>query len=157
MAEEIIYSEICNGATSDLAKANMIARKMVKMFGMSRLGRIFYSDEGGSPFLGALGYEGQREFSEETAREIDLEVRKIIEDSIIEVRKILLDRRDALVAVAKRLMEKETIDGKELSEILEANYPGPKLVPASTAITSADRPDDEQPMETREQDAVRWV
>ena len=151
IAEEIIYGEIANGATSDLSKANMIARKMVKMFGMSRLGRIFYSDDAGSPFLGALNpFDGQREYSEETAREIDLEVRKIIEDSIDEVRKILLDRREALEAVAKRLMEKETIDGKELGEILESNYPGPKLVPASTAIIVVERPSDEEPKEVRE-------
>jgi cell division protease FtsH len=139
IAEEIIYGEIANGATGDLSKANMIARKMVKMFGMSRLGRIFYSDDAGSPFLGGLGpFDGQREFSEETAREIDLEVRKIIEDSIEEVRKILRDRQGALEAVAKRLMEKETIDGKELRDILESHYPGPKLVPASTAIAAQD-------------------
>jgi len=66
------------------------------------------------------------------------------------VRKILLDRRDALEAVAKRLMEKETIDGKELGEILESNYPGPKLVPASTAIIVVERPSDEEPKEVRE-------
>jgi cell division protease FtsH len=150
MAEEIIYAEIANGATSDLSKANMIARKMVKMFGMSRLGRIFYNDDSGSPFLGAaLGLEAPREFSEETAREIDLEVRKIIEDSIEDVRKILQDRKAALEAVAKRLMEKETIDGNELRDILETHYPGPKLVPASTAITS-DRPADAEPADLRE-------
>jgi cell division protease FtsH len=151
IAEEIIYGEIANGATSDLNKANMIARKMVKVFGMSRLGRVFYNDDAGSQFLGGANpFESSREYSEETAREIDMEIRKIIEDSLGEVRKILLDRRDALEAVAKRLMEKETIDGKELGEILESNYPGPKLVPASTAITAIERPSDEEPKEVRE-------
>ena len=150
IAEEIIYGEIANGATSDLNKANMIARKMVKMFGMSRLGRVYYNDDGGSPFLGGLGLEGPREYSEETAREIDMEVRKIIQDALDEVRKILVDRRAALDAVAKRLMEKETIDGKELSDILETYYPGPKLVHASTAILSAERPGDEESRATRE-------
>ncbi|MBI3821997.1 MAG: ATP-dependent zinc metalloprotease FtsH [Planctomycetes bacterium] len=150
MAEEIIYGEIANGATSDLSKANMIARKMVKMFGMSRLGRVFYNDDTGSPFLGGLSFDTPREFSEQTAREIDLEVRKIIEDSIEEVRKILQDRKAALEAVAKRLMEKETIDGNELRDILEAHYPGPKLVHASTAITAAERPDDGEQGAARE-------
>jgi len=151
MAEEIVYNEIATGATSDLNKANDVARKMVKIFGMSRLGRIYYSDEAGSPFLGGLGgFEGPREFSEETAREIDLEVRKIVEDAIIEVRKILMDRREALDAVAKLLMEKETIDGDDLRAILESRLVGPKLVPASDAIKSAERASEEEPGDVRE-------
>ena len=151
IAEEIIYGEIANGATSDLNYANMIGRKMVKMYGMSRLGRIFYPDETGSPFLGGLSpFEGQREFSEETAREIDMEVRKIIEDALGEVRKILVDRRAALEAVAKLLMEKETIDGNELRDLLEAHYPGPKLVPASDAIVAAERAMEEAAKDVRD-------
>jgi cell division protease FtsH len=146
IAEEIIYGEIANGATSDLNRANMIARKMVKVFGMSRLGRVFYNDDAGSQFLGGMSpFEGSREYSEETAREIDLEIRKIVEDSLGEVRKILADRRAALEAVAKRLMEKETIDGKELRDLLESNYLGPKLVPASTAIIAIERPGGDEP------------
>ena len=118
---------------------------------MSRLGRVFYNDEGGSPFLGGLNpFEGPREYSEETAREIDMEVRKIVEEAIHEVRKILLDRKAALEAVAKRLMEKETVDGKELRKILESHYPGPKLVPASTAIVATERPGEDDPGELRE-------
>jgi cell division protease FtsH len=150
MAEEIVYNEIATGATSDLNKANSIARKMVKMFGMSRLGRIFYSDEAGSQFLGALSMESPREYSEETAREIDLEVRKIVEDAINEVRKILMDRRAALDAVARLLMEKETIEGDELRALLESHSPGPKLVPASDAIKSMERSLEEEPSEVRE-------
>ncbi|MSQ96361.1 MAG: ATP-dependent zinc metalloprotease FtsH [Gemmataceae bacterium] len=151
IAEEIIYGEIANGATSDLNYANMIGRKMVKMYGMSRLGRIYYPDETGNPFLGGLmPLEGPREYSEETAREIDMEVRKIIEDSLGEVRKILADRRGALEAVAKLLMEKETIDGNELRELLEAHHSGPKLVPASEAIVAVERPSDDEPKEVRD-------
>lgn len=150
MAEEIIYNEIATGATSDLNKANSIARKMVKMFGMSRLGRIYYSDEAGSPFLGGMSMESPREYSEETAREIDLEVRKIVEDAINEVRKILMDRREALDAVARLLMEKETIEGDDLRALLESHSPGPKLVPASDAIKSMERQIEEEPSEVRE-------
>ena len=140
IAEEIIYGEIATGAVSDLNMVNAVARKMVKMYGMSRLGRIFYPDDSGSQFLGGmLPFEGKREFSEETAREIDLEVRKIVEDALIEVRKILVDRREALDAVAKLLMEKETIDGDQLRDLLEAYSPGPKLVPASDAIVVTER------------------
>jgi cell division protease FtsH len=117
---------------------------MVKMYGMSRLGRIFYPDDGGNPFLGGMmPFEGPREYSEETAREIDLEVRKIVEDAIIEVRTILLDRRAALDAVAMLLMEKETIDGNELRALIESHYRGPKLVPASEAIKFERHEEDE--------------
>ena len=144
LAEEMIYNEIATGAVMDLNQANRIASRMVKMFGMSRLGRVFYQEEGGSPFLGMHNpFEAQREFSEETAREIDLEVRKIIDDALIEVRKILADRRPALEALAKLLMEKETVDGKDLRAIIEAHTPGPKLVPASDAIVSLERPKEE--------------
>jgi cell division protease FtsH len=130
--------------------ANMIARKMVKMFGMSPLGRIYYPDELGSPFLGGMLPEGNREYSEETAREIDMQVRKIIEEALVEVRTILLDRKAALEALAKRLMEKETIGEAELYELLEAYYPGPKLVPASEAIKSGERPVEEEAKDVRE-------
>ena len=140
IAEEIVYGEIANGATSDLKHANNIARRMVTAFGMSSLGRVFYHDEE-STFLKGSGLGGGREHSEETAREVDLEVRKIIEQSLDEVRMILGNRRSALEAVAKMLIDKEVIEGKELRQLLEEHYPGPKLVPASVAITPPERKD----------------
>ncbi len=136
IAEEIIYGEIANGATSDLQKCNGVARRMVTFFGMSRLGRVYYSDGEQGAFLSGSGI-GTREYSEETAREIDLEVRKIIDRAIEEVRGILLARRAALEALARLLLEKETVEGNELRQLLEDYYPGPKLVPASVAITPA--------------------
>jgi cell division protease FtsH len=138
MAEEIIYGEIANGATSDLQKCNGIARRMVTYFGMSRLGRVYYSDGEQGSFLASAGI-GSREYSEETAREIDLEVRKIIDEAIAEVRSILMARRTALESLARLLLDKETVDGNELRQLLEDHYPGPKLVPASVAIVPAER------------------
>ena len=135
MAEELIYREVSNGATSDLEKVSRIARNMVKEFGMSRLGRIYYREQPASPFLtGSIWGESDREYSEQTAREIDMEVRKIIDDATEEVRSILQARRNALEIVAKLLVEKEVIDGAELRKLLDENDPGPKLVPASAAI-----------------------
>lgn len=135
LAEETIYGEISTGATSDLERASLIARRMVKEFGMSRLGRVFFREQTDGAFLpGASWPDGERKFSEETAREIDLEVRKIIDDAIGEVRAILCERRPALEALAQRLVEKEVIDGAELHALLEDHLPGPKLVPASIAI-----------------------
>jgi cell division protease FtsH len=134
VAEEIVYHEISNGATSDLEKANEYARRMVKEFGMSRLGRIYYRDQGGSAFLGGSGGDGDSHYSEETAREIDLEVRRIVDEATAEVRSILLARRAALEALAQRLIEKEVIDAVELRTLLDQYYPGPSLVPGSQAV-----------------------
>src|SRR5262245_2587182 len=81
VAEELVFEGISNGATSDLEQAINIARRMVKQFGMSRLGRVCYQEHGGPGFLNGQGGgpEGERAYSEETAREIDVEVRQIIE------------------------------------------------------------------------------
>ena len=108
---------------------------MVTRFGMSRLGRVFYHEEE-SGFLPGAGGGFTREFSEQTAREIDLEVRKIVEQALEEVRAILLSRRAALDAVAKLLLEKEVIEGNDLRQLLEDHSPGPKLVPGSVAVTA---------------------
>jgi len=130
LAEELVYREIASGASNDLEKANFIARNMVTRYGMSRLGRVSYPDQSSSPFLPGMSLtDGERKHSEETAREIDLEVRKIVADAIEEVRGILLARRAALEAVARTLMEREVIGGVELKTLIDANEPGLKLVP----------------------------
>src|SRR4051812_21603999 len=89
IAEELHFREISNGATSDLQEASRIARSMVKEFGMSRLGRVYFRSRSGAAFL--AGAEGGQdvECSELTAREIDIEVRKIIDAITEEVRAIL--------------------------------------------------------------------
>jgi cell division protease FtsH len=134
IAEELIYREISNGATSDLEKSSQIARSMVREYGMSRLGRVSFREQNGPGFLNGTFGEGPRDYSEHTAREIDLEVRKIIDDATEEVRQILLARKKALEAVAQRLMEKEVIDGDELRQLLEQHFPGPKLVPGTLPL-----------------------
>jgi len=133
LTEEMIYREISNGATNDLEQASKIARAMVKEFGMSRLGRVNYREQAGPNFLGGPS-AGRGEFSEQTAREIDLEVRQIIDDATEEVRGILGSRRAALEAVAQRLMEKEVIDGAELRQLLEQYHAGLKLVPGTLVV-----------------------
>jgi cell division protease FtsH len=135
LSEELVYHEIASGASNDLEKANSIARNMVTRFGMSRLGRVCYPDQSESSFLPGMPWsDGERKYSEETAREIDIEVRKIIADAIEEVRAILVSRRAALEAVARTLMEREVIDGTELKVLIDANAPGLKLVPGSVAV-----------------------
>jgi cell division protease FtsH len=117
LAEELVYREISNGATSDLEQASRIARMMVRQFGMSPLGRVVYHEPQGPAFLGN-GPEGERSYSEATAREIDMEVRRIIEEATAAVRALLLSRRAALEAIASRLIDREVMDARELKEIL---------------------------------------
>jgi cell division protease FtsH len=134
IAEEIIYREISTGASNDLERSTNLARRMVKQFGMSPMGRVCYQEQEGPGFLANGFGSGAREYSEQTAREIDMEVSKIINDATQEVRDILVARKSALEAVAQRLMEREVVDGDELRHLLEQHLPGPKLVPGSVAL-----------------------
>jgi cell division protease FtsH len=137
LAEEIVFGEISSGATNDLEKANQIARRMVKEFGMSRLGRVNFREGTGSAFLGGSGFSEGDHYSQQTAHEIDLEVRRILDEATREVRAILQTRRPALEALALRLIDKEVIEGDELRQLIEEYHPGPKLVHASAAIGPA--------------------
>lgn len=131
MAEEIIYNDISTGAQNDLERATDIARSMVMEYGMSRLGRVCYRESNRSVFLATAADERPRSHSEQTAREIDQEVKRILDESIRKVRHILETRREALEAVTKRLVEVESIDGAELRRIVEECSPGPQLVPGT--------------------------
>lgn len=132
MAEEIIYQDISTGAQNDLERATDIARAMVMEYGMSQLGRVNFKDSNRSAFLASGGEEVIRHVSEKTQREIDDEVRRIIDESIEKVRHILDSRREALVALTERLIDVESVDGDELQEIVDANSPGPLVVPGTS-------------------------
>ena len=142
IAEEMIYHDVATGAQSDLERATEIARSMVMEFGMSRLGRVNYRESGRSLYMPGVEDFRDRSHSEQTAREIDQEIKRIIEESLEKARHILETRRKALEALAERLIEKETIDNRELREIIEANSPSVKIVPgtADTARRPADEP-----------------
>src|SRR5262249_15889996 len=145
IAEELVFREISNGASNDLENVNQIAQNMVKKFGMSRLGRVSFADRPGPAFLpGASWNEGDAKYSEQTAREIDMEVRRIIEEATEEVRTILKARRATLEVVARRLMEKEVIDGTELRALIEAHDPGPRLVPGTLVVDNRTPPGDNE-------------
>ncbi len=133
-AEELVFDDVSTGAQNDLERASAIARSMVMDYGMSGMGRVNYRESSRSPFL-ATGGEMQREHShsEQTAREIDQEVRRIIDESLVKVRHILDARMASLRALSARLIEKETVDSDELREIIEANSPSPQIVPGTAA------------------------
>ncbi|MBN2023753.1 MAG: ATP-dependent zinc metalloprotease FtsH [Pirellulales bacterium] len=133
VGEEMVFEDVSTGAQNDLQRATEIARSMVMDFGMSRLGRVNYREDAHASMLGdAADFARARMHSEQTTREIDEEIKRIIDQAIEKVRHILQTRRAALVALAKRLIEKEVIDTAELDEIVEANSPGPVLAPGTT-------------------------
>jgi cell division protease FtsH len=126
IAEEIIFQEVSTGAQNDLLRATDIAERMVREFGMSDLGLVTFEKERRPLFLETgMGYDTGRQVSEETARGIDAEVRKIIELSRSQARKILEEHQPQLRILAQRLLEKEVVEGGELREILkgEASHP----------------------------------
>ncbi len=132
VAEEIVFEDISSGAQNDLERATEIARSMVMDFGMSRLGRVNYRETGRSPFLAASGeIPRAQSHSEQTAREIDEEVKRIIEEGLDRVRHILAKRRKALEATARELIQQEVIDAEELARIIEENSPSPLIVPGT--------------------------
>ena len=143
LAEELIYEDISTGASNDLERATDIARGMVMQYGMSSLGRINFKEDRSSPFLaGSGGGHGTRHYSEDTAQQIDSEIKRIIDEAIERVRNTLKVRKQALMALTDRLIEVESVDADELQCIIDENSPGPLLVPGSDAAVRS-RPIDE--------------
>ncbi len=142
-AEELVFEDVSTGAQNDLERASAIARSMIMDYGMSRLGRVNYRESSRSPFL-STGNELQREHShsEQTAREIDQEVKRIIDESMEKVRRIVESRMASLKALSARLIEKEVIDSDELKSIIEANSPSPLIVPGTQAERKRTAPAD---------------
>ncbi|MEQ8209052.1 MAG: ATP-dependent zinc metalloprotease FtsH [Lacipirellulaceae bacterium] len=145
VAEEIVYDgDIGNGATSDLERATNIARSMVMDFGMSPLGRVKFRENQRNQFLGGGEFGGSQGHSEQTAREIDEEVNKYIEEGLEKVRRILEERRGTLDAITNILIEQETIEGDEFREIMEEHGGGPRVVPGTDAEPKRAKADEEQ-------------
>lgn len=117
-AEEIVYGTRTTGAENDIEQATSLARDMVTRWGMSdRLGMVQLAPRE-NPFLGTVaGYDNARPFSEETARAIDAEVRRIIEESHEQARRLLSEHRQQLDALASALLQRETLDEKEILEV----------------------------------------
>ncbi|SNS71147.1 ATP-dependent zinc metalloprotease FtsH [Rhodococcoides kyotonense] len=126
-AEELVFHEPTTGASSDIDQATKIARAMVTEYGMSsKLGAVRYGQEQGDPFLGrSMGV--QSDFSHEVAREIDEEVRKLIEAAHTEAWAILNEYRDVLDTLATELLERETLTRKDLEQIFTSVTKRPRI------------------------------
>lgn len=119
VAEEIIFNEVSTGAQNDLQRAADIARSMVTEYGMSeRFGPLTFGKERKPLFLDIGLPPGPKEYSEEIARQIDQEVKRLIDESNEKVRNILSQNQDKLRSLAAVLLEKETLEGEEIRKIL---------------------------------------
>jgi cell division protease FtsH len=116
-AEEIVIGDISTGAHNDLSRATDIARSMVREYGMSKVGQVYYAPNRRAQFLSMLP-EGPGEYSEATAEAIDKEVNEIIGAQYQTAFGILKQKREILEKSFAVLLEKETIEGDELKALM---------------------------------------
>ncbi|HEU5142192.1 MAG TPA: AAA family ATPase, partial [Solirubrobacterales bacterium] len=118
-AEEIVFGEITTGASNDLEKVTETAKQMVMRFGMSeRLGPRVFGHDRGQPFLGRE-FSAEPDYSDEIAREIDDEIRRIVESAHQTAKDILNERRAELDRISNILLERETIDAEQFIALLD--------------------------------------
>jgi len=120
VAEEMVFGEITTGASNDLKHVNETAHQMVTEYGMSpQLSNLVFHDNEGSIFLGKSMMEG-RHYSDEVAAKIDVEIAAIVDEATGRARKVMLDNRDKLDLIAKKLLESETIEGPEFEKLMSS-------------------------------------
>jgi cell division protease FtsH len=118
-AEEIVFGEITTGASNDLEKVTETAKRMVMRFGMSeRLGPRVFGHDRGQPFLGRE-FSAEPDYSDEIAREIDDEIRRIVEAAHQTAKDLLTERREELDRISKILLGRETIDSEQFVALLD--------------------------------------
>jgi cell division protease FtsH len=135
VAEEVVFNHKTSGASDDIEKATTIARKMVTVYGMSNsMGPIAFGQKEEAIFLGREIAQ-HRDYSEKTAIRIDEEVQRIVDEAYSTAKGILREHEDLLHKIAETLLEKETLDGKEIDAIIEATKPGLEF---TRTVTAAD-------------------
>ncbi len=137
-AEEIVFDEITTGAANDLEKVTATAKQMVMRFGMSeKLGPRVFGHEHSQPFLGRE-FSAEPDYSDEIAREIDDEIRRVVESAHVEAKGILTEHQAGLEKLAEILVKRETIereqfeallDGQSETEVFGSEAPPPPEVP----------------------------
>jgi len=129
LAEEIFLSQMSTGASNDIERATEMARSMVCEWGMSDLGPLAFGKKEEQIFLGREIAQ-HRDFSEETARRIDEQVRVLVDAGYARAKEVLENNRDALVRIANALLVREVLDGSEIKLLLEGkDLPKPPLPP----------------------------
>jgi cell division protease FtsH len=119
IAEELYTQDVSNGAAGDIKQMTRLSRKMVCEWGMSdRLGMVEYGEHEDYVFL-ARDMSRSRDYSESTAQEIDREVRRLVDEAYNRAKQILMENRAKLEAIAKALLEYETLDAEQIKDIIE--------------------------------------
>jgi cell division protease FtsH len=117
-AEEIVFNEVTTGASNDLEKVTQTAKQMVMRFGMSeKLGPRVFGHDHGQPFLGRE-FSAEPDYSDEIAREIDDEIRRIVEAAHVQAKDILTERRPELEKLSEILIKRETIEKEQFAALL---------------------------------------
>ncbi|GGH56004.1 ATP-dependent zinc metalloprotease FtsH [Comamonas phosphati] len=125
IAEEVFMNQMTTGASNDFERATQIARDMVTRYGMTdALGPMVYAEQEGEPFLGRSMSKSSH-ISEETMQKVDAEVRRIIDEQYHLARKLIEDNSDKMHAMAKAMLEWETIDAEQLDDIMAGKEPRP--------------------------------
>jgi cell division protease FtsH len=131
IAEELVMGDISSGAAGDIKQITKIARHMVCDWGMSPLGPVAFGDHHDTVFLGREITRNEN-ISEDTARKIDSEIHRIIDEQYVRATKIITEHRSALDKIAEALLEHETIDGKHVLEILQFGEIRSPILPSVT-------------------------
>ncbi len=129
IAEEIFLNQMSTGAGNDIERATDMSRKMVCEWGMSSLGPLTFGKKEEQIFLGRE-ISQHRDFSEETAREIDSEVRRLVNTGYEKAKNIILENREALIRIAQALLEREVLDANELKMIIEGKQLPARVIPS---------------------------
>jgi cell division protease FtsH len=138
-AEEIVFGEITTGASNDLEKVTETAKRMVMRFGMSeRLGPRVFGHDRGQPFLGRE-FSAEPDYSDEIAREIDDEIRRIVEGAHQTAKDLLTEKRPELDRVSKILLERETIDAEQFVALLDGK-------PEDEIFADEEEPEEAEPV-----------
>jgi cell division protease FtsH len=125
IAEEVFMNQMTTGASNDFERATQIARDMVTRYGMTdELGPMVYAENEGEVFLGR-SVTKQVNVSEQTMQKVDLEIRKIIDQQYSIARQLIEDHKDKMHAMARALLEWETIDSEQIDDIMSGKPPRP--------------------------------
>jgi cell division protease FtsH len=137
IAEELFMNQMTTGAANDFERATELARRMVTQWGMSdELGPMVYGENEGEVFLGR-SVTTHKSVSEATLQKVDAEIRRIIDQQYSLARKLLEDNRDKVEAMAKALLEFETLDADQIADIMSGKPPRP---PKPSGSQSASKP-----------------
>jgi cell division protease FtsH len=141
-AEEIIFGDTSTGASDDLEKAQELARSMVCRYGMSNLGPVTYGRQDENIFLGRE-FAQRQEYSEETAKQIDKEVARILLESYKLAKGILTKQIDVLHRIAEALLERESLEGHEIDALVRGEtLPEPEAQGREARFTGRGRKED---------------